>query len=120
MVQLWFDAERCAKEAVQLKRKVVMPIAGDRAAIVFEYQSGFLFITLPSGRRLAYVKPRVLTEDLVRETSAGGAYVVAKAGSLTYEGLDQKTKQWTRLPTYGGKLVENITQAIARDCTCIS
>jgi len=42
--------------------------------------------------------------------------VIAKAGSLTYEGLDQKTKQWTRLATYGGKLVENITQAIARDC----
>ena len=40
----------------------------------------------------------------------------ASAGSITYEGQDQKTKQWTRLSTYGGKLVENITQAIARDC----
>lgn len=116
VVQLWFETERCAKEAVQLKRKAVMPIAGDRAAIAFEYQSGFLFITLPSGRRLAYVKPNILAKDLVRETSAGNSFVVASAGSLTYEGLDQKTKQWTRLPTYGGKLVENITQAIARDC----
>jgi DNA polymerase len=41
--------------------------------------------------------------------------ICARAGSLTYEGLDQKTKQWTRVPTYGGKLLENITQAIARD-----
>jgi DNA polymerase len=63
------------------------------------------------------VKPRIENEDLVRENSKTGArYIVASAGSLTYEGQDQKTKQWTRLATYGGKLVENITQAIARDC----
>lgn len=63
------------------------------------------------------MKPRIENEDLVRENSkTGGRYVVASGGSLTYEGQDQKTKQWTRLATYGGKLVENITQAIARDC----
>jgi DNA polymerase len=66
---------------------------------------------LPSKRKLFYVKPRIESEDLVR-----GGFVVARAGSLTYEGQDQKTKQWTRLSTYGGKLVENITQAVARDC----
>jgi len=94
----------------------VLAIAGGRAELRFTWESGFLTITLPSGRKLFYVKPRIEHEDLMRETSAGGRYVVARAGSLTYEGLDQKTKQWTRLATYGGKLVENITQAIARDC----
>lgn len=116
IVQLWYDSESAAKQAVQIKGKVELPIADGRAKICFTYESGFLFITLPSGRSLAYVKPRIEAEDLVRVNSAGVAYTVARAGSLTYEGQDQKTKQWTRLPTYGGKLVENITQAIARDC----
>jgi len=116
IVDLWYETERCAKMAVKYKAEVAMPVAGKRATVVFSYESGFLFIQLPSGRRLAYVKPRIEAEDLYRETSAGGRYVVASAGALTYEGLDQKTKQWTRLATYGGKLVENITQAVARDC----
>lgn len=130
IVQFWYACERSAKEAVLGKRSVVLPIAGQmvafyedgrpvknsRAWLVFAYESGFLTIQLPSKRKLFYVKPRIEVEDLVRETSAGGKFVVARAGSLTYEGQDQKTKQWTRLSTYGGKLVENITQAVARDC----
>lgn len=116
VVNLWYTFERAAKEAVGQKTSVTVKIAGGRARLVFSYEAGFLFIELPSGRRLAYVKPRVEAEDLYRETSAGGRFVVARAGSVTYEGLDQKTKQWTRLSTYGGKLVENITQAVARDC----
>lgn len=116
IVDLWYSCERAAKDAVRNKTSVVLPVAAGRAKVAFIYESGFLFIQLPSGRRLAYVKPRIEAEDLYRETSAGGRYVVASAGSLTYEGLDQKTKQWTRLATYGGKLVENITQAVARDC----
>jgi DNA polymerase len=90
---------------------VSLPIAGKRASLVFDYESGFLTVQLPSKRKLYYVKPRIEIEDLLREK-----FVVARAGSLTYEGQDQKTKQWTRLSTYGGKLVENITQAVARDC----
>jgi DNA polymerase len=116
IVQLWYACERSAKDAVLGKKSVTLLLAGKKAALVFAYESGFLTIQLPSKRKLFYVKPRIEAEDLVRETSAGGKFIAARAGSLTYEGQDQKTKQWTRLSTYGGKLVENITQAVARDC----
>lgn len=117
IVQLWYAVERAAKQAVTNKTSIALEIAGHKSKLFFRYESGFLTIQLPSGRKLFYVKPRIENEDLVRENSKTGArYIVASAGSLTYEGQDQKTKQWTRLATYGGKLVENITQAIARDC----
>lgn len=116
IVDLWYATERAAKRAVGQKTTVEMPIAGGRAKIVFAYESGFLTIKLPSGRKLYYVKPRIEQEDQYREMANGARYVYASAGSLTYEGNDQKTKKWVRLATYGGKLIENITQAIARDC----
>lgn len=116
IVQFWYACERSAKEAVLGKKAVSLPIAHKKAGLVFAYESAFLTIKLPSGRKLFYVKPRIESEDLIRETAEGGSFVVARAGSLTYEGQDQKTKRWTRLSTYGGKLVENITQAVARDC----
>ena len=67
----------------------------------FHYQSGFLFLTLPSGRQLAYVKPRM------GENQFGGE-------AVTYEGVGA-TKKWERLESYGPKFTENVVQAIARD-----
>lgn len=71
--------------------------------IRFSVEKGILFIELPSKRRLAYLRPKI------KESKFGG-------DCLTYEGMDQTTKKWCTQDTYGGKLVENIVQAIARDC----
>lgn len=68
----------------------------------FRYESGMLFLDLPSGRSLCYVKPRIEQE---------GAFQ-----NITYDGMDQVTKKWGRVETYAGKLLENYTQAVARDC----
>ena len=95
IVQLWWEVDRCVKETV--KYRVPTKTHGIR----FSYESGFLFITLPSGRRLAYVKPRIGKNQFGSE-------------SVTYEGVGG-TKKWERLESYGPKFVENITQAIARD-----
>ena len=69
--------------------------------VSFEYKSGILFVTLPSGRKLSYVKPRMMLNKFGRE-------------GLTYEGIGE-SKKWMRLETYGPKLVENIVQAASRD-----
>jgi DNA polymerase len=94
-VGLWWDVDRAAKTAVSKKT------AAETHGIKFSYESGFLFITLPSGRRLAYVKPRIGVNKF------GG-------DSVTYEGVGG-TKRWERLDSYGPKFVENIVQAISRD-----
>lgn len=102
----WYRLNDAAIFAVGQKSRASIQIGPKSAflSIDFSYESGMLFVTLPSGRRLAYVKPRLeLDEKFGRE-------------GVTYEGTDQKTKRWTRLRTYGGKLFENIVQAIARDC----
>ena len=98
IVKMWWDAEKAAKQAID-KRKPVPFVRG----IVFSVESGILFIRLPSGRRIAYPSPKLI-EDEKGKTS------------ITYMGVDQSTKSWCRLETYGGKLVENIVQATARDC----
>ena len=91
IVQFWWDVDREVKRCV--KERCVTETHGLR----FTYESGFLFITLPSGRRLAYVKPKT------GENRFGGE-------SITYEGVGG-TKKWERLESYGPKFVENIVQA---------
>ena len=98
IVQLWYDVDRCVKETV-MKR-----IPTETHGLKFTYQSGMMFITLPSGRRLAYVKPKMGINRFGSE-------------SVTYQGTGP-AKKWERIETFGGKLVENIIQAISRDILC--
>ena len=98
IVRFWWDVDRAVKKAV--KQREPSELKGIR----FECRSGMLFISLPSGRRLSYVKPRM------GENRFGGE-------SVTYEGVDG-TKKWERIESYGPKFVENIVQAISRDILC--
>lgn len=100
IVKFWWDVDEAAKQAVRNKT------ATSTHGIRFSYESGFLFITLPSGRRLAYVKPRIGTN-------------MFGSDCVTYEGVGA-TKKWERIDTYGPKLVENCIQAISRDLLCHS
>ena len=98
ITEFWWAADRAVKECI--KKRVPTETHGIR----FDYQSGMLFITLFSGRRLAYVKPRI------GENRFGGE-------SVTYMGVSG-TKKWERLESYGPKFVENIVQAVSRDILC--
>ena len=98
IVRLWWDVDRASMKAV--KELSVTETHGIR----FTYQSGILFITLPSGRRLAYVKPRI------GESRFG-------SDCITYEGVGG-TKKWERIESYGPKFTENIVQATSRDILC--
>ena len=98
ITQLWWDVDDAAKEAVRDK------VPTETHGLRFVYEKGFLFIELPSGRRLAYVKPRI------GENKFGGE-------SVTYEGVGS-TKKWERLESYGPKFVENVVQALSRDILC--
>lgn len=92
---MWWDIDRAVKTTV--REHIPTEVAG----LKFTYESGFLFMRLPSGRRLAYVKPRMGINQFGSE-------------SVTYEGMGA-TKKWERLESYGPKFCENAIQAIARD-----
>ena len=95
IVRYWWDVDRAVKQCV-------ITHGPQRAGnVIFTYEKGILFIQLPSGRRLAYVKPRIGINRF------GG-------DSVTYEGIGEQ-KKWTRLESYGPKFVENIVQATSRD-----
>lgn len=96
IVRLWKTVEQSVLYAVENKTSTSLN------NIKFIYERGMLFIKLPSGRYLSYVRPRIDT----------GIY----GKKLSYEGINQSIKKWERIDTYGGKLVENIVQGIARDC----
>ena len=98
ITEFWWAVDRAVKECI--KKRVSTETHGIR----FSYESGMLFITLFSGRRLAYVKPRI------GENQFGGE-------SVTYMGVGG-TKKWERLESYGPKFVENIVQAVNRDILC--
>lgn len=98
IVQFWWDVDHCVKTAIKQRT------ATETHGIRFIYQSGMLFIALPSGRRLCYVKPKI------GENKFGGE-------SVTYEGVGTN-KKWERIESYGPKFVENIVQAISRDILC--
>ncbi|WMJ86740.1 DNA polymerase [Anaerocolumna sp. MB42-C2] len=98
IVRLWWDVDHAATTAVRERTNT------QTHGIRFEYRSGFLFITLPSDRRLAYVKPKMGLNHFGSET-------------VTYEGVGA-TKKWERIESYGPKFVENIVQAISRDILC--
>ena len=127
IVKLWYDYEAAAKTAIRegrpVRRGIRIPaeniaereyMAGGRVreysvrkgcSVTFTYRNGNLIVIIPSGRRLVYWGAR-LEED----PSKGGRE------SIVYMGVNQVTKQWGKTETYGGKLVENVVQATARDC----
>lgn len=98
IVQFWWAVDRAVMDAVT--RKTTTKTHG----IIFSARNGMLFITLPSGRSLAYVKPKI------GENRFGG-------DCITYEGVGG-TKKWEQLDSYGPKFVENIVQATSRDILC--
>ena len=95
IVRFWYEVGNAAMKAI--KEKTTVPLG----KLVFAYERGILFIRLPNGRRLSYIKPRIGTNRF------GG-------DSITYMGINS-AKKWDRLETFGGKLTENIVQGTARD-----
>ncbi|WP_039652102.1 DNA polymerase [Clostridium tyrobutyricum] len=95
IVKFWWDVDRTAVKAVKERGKI------STHGIIFTYKSGMLFVTLPSGRNLVYVKPKIALNKFGRE-------------GLIYEGIGTARK-WERIETYGPKIVENIVQAVSRD-----
>lgn len=98
IVRFWWGVDRAVKDCIRQR------VPTETHGLRFDYRSAMLFITLPSGRKLAYVKPRI------GENQFGGE-------SVTYMGVGG-TKKWERLESYGPKFVENIVQGTARDILC--
>ncbi|HFQ8209639.1 TPA: DNA polymerase [Clostridioides difficile] len=99
ITKFWWDVDKAAKKAI--KDRTIVEI---QHGIKFIYNPGVLFIELPSSRRLSYLRPKI------------EPHTTFSGDKITYEGMEQTSKQWKRIDTYGPKLVENIVQATARDC----
>lgn len=100
--KLWYTMEAAVKTCIKERRPIKI-----QHGIVFSYEEGILFIKLPSGRRIAYWDAKLQVMGDGKE-------------HITYAGVDQDTKRWSRQETYGGKLVENVVQAVARDCLAVN
>lgn len=98
ITKFWWDVDKAAKKAIKEKTVVTL-----QYGLKFIYDPKTLFVQLPSGRKLSYIEPEI------KEDKYG-------SDAITYMGLEQTSKQWVRIETYGPKLVENIVQATARDC----
>jgi DNA polymerase len=103
IVDLWYSIENAALSVMKTGqaagvKNIIIAHEGD-----YKTQQDFLTITLPSGRKLFYARPFIAQNDWGKD-------------SIQYHGMNQNTKKWETVPTYGGKLTENIVQAIARDC----
>ena len=99
ITKFWWDVDSAAKKAIKTGSTVKIK----QGHLAFCRKQGALFIELPSGRHLVYIKPEI------GENRFGGE-------SILYRGTEQGSRKWGKLETYGGKLVENIVQAVARDC----
>jgi DNA polymerase len=100
IVQFWWDVDKAVRNAIKTR------LPQKTHGLMLIVQSGILFITLPSKRRLAYVKPKIIIDDCGSE-------------KITYEGVGE-AKKWERIESYGPKFVENIVQGTARDILCNS
>ena len=103
IVKLWYDYEAAAKTAISERRPVRRKLG-----VEFSYINNNLFVKLPGGRKLCYWGARI------REDPVSGRE------QIVYMGVNQTTKQWQEVETYGGKLVENVVQATARDCLAVA
>ena len=99
IVKLWYAAERAAVKAVDEKTTVKLA-----HGVAYRFEGGILFADLPSGRSLAYVNARIKPDPTFNKDG------------IVFDGMDQVKKKWMSHRTYGGRLVENLVQAIARDC----
>jgi len=97
-VKFWYDVERCAKLAIKSKK----PVKTKTGNLTFNCDEMVMTIELPSGKRLYYQEPTIGLNRFGKE-------------SIKYKGIDQTTGQWVNIETYGGKLTENIVQAVSRD-----
>jgi len=96
IVKLWYDTNNAVINCVDTGEKITV------GKVTYHIEKGVLFCTLPSGRQLSYMRPKLAPNKF-------------DGVSVQYEGMDQTTKQWKRIAAYGGLFVENITQAVARD-----
>ncbi len=112
IVQGWSDLKTAAEQAVQFPGKVY---STPNKKVMFKVEGRWLYMRLPSGRRIAYYNPRWIPERIEQKLVKGKIVDVVAPGEMRYWGIDTYTRQWMELATYGGKLCENLCQASSRD-----